>query len=181
MSNLLANQELQLSGFAEYLLKQQLVKEGQARFCVMWVRKFLARPLKIPLGSLEERIAGFVEELQMAGECQDWQLAQAERALRLYFVNFTKNQEWARPVPSSIQPDSAGTVAATATMDATRSVLRLKHYSYSTEKTYLDWVRRYFEYLVTACAGHKVSPGPGRLGLAVCLSVQQTLQRPAQR
>ena len=43
MDNVLQNQELRLSAFGEYLLKQQLVKEGQARYHVQWVRKFLAQ------------------------------------------------------------------------------------------------------------------------------------------
>jgi hypothetical protein len=28
-----------------------------------------------------------------------------------------------------------------------RRLIRLKHYSYSTERTYLDWVKRFFTYL----------------------------------
>lgn len=43
MDNVLQNQELCLSAFGEFLLKQRLVKEGQARFHVSWVRKFLAQ------------------------------------------------------------------------------------------------------------------------------------------
>ena len=31
-------------------------------------------------------------------------------------------------------------------MDQVRQVLRYHHYAYSTEKTYLDWIKRFFKY-----------------------------------
>ena len=43
MDNVLYNQELQLSRFGTYLLKQQMVREGHERYFVFWIRKFLSR------------------------------------------------------------------------------------------------------------------------------------------
>jgi len=147
MDNLLQNQELQLSGFADYLLKQRLVQDGHARFYVYWVRKFLSQRIKIPMGSMEERITGFTEEMQMCGSYKDWQITQAERSLRLYFANFTKDKDWKRPLLTSVQPAADGTYSRSAIENALRNLIRVKHYSYSTEKTYLDWARRFFDYL----------------------------------
>ncbi|MGD2181986.1 site-specific integrase [Lusitaniella coriacea] len=31
-------------------------------------------------------------------------------------------------------------------LDTVREVIRLKHYSYRTEQTYLDWIKRYLLY-----------------------------------
>lgn len=32
-------------------------------------------------------------------------------------------------------------------VEAMRTIIRVKHYSYTTERTYLDWVSRLFDYL----------------------------------
>ena len=32
-------------------------------------------------------------------------------------------------------------------MKKMKNLIRLKHYSYSTERTYLDWVKRFFLYV----------------------------------
>ena len=88
MDTLLYNNELQLGRFAEYLLKQRLVPEKNAPYHVSWVRKFLARGITVPVAPLDERVAGFLNELEASGNYQAWQITQAERAMRLFFVNF---------------------------------------------------------------------------------------------
>jgi integron integrase len=161
MDNVLQNQELRLSAFGEFLLKQRLVKEEHALYHVLWVRKFLAQRITTPVSSMTDRVALFVESLQASGNYQDWQLAQAERALRLYFVNFSKDTS-PTPAPStSIQAGSDGSFLKTAVFDAMRTIIRVKHYSYSTERTYLDWVRRLFDYLGET--GHSPSPETVRI------------------
>jgi len=161
MDNVLQNQELRLSAFGEFLLKQRLVKEEHARYHVLWVRKFLAQRITTPVSSMTDRVALFVESLQASGNYQDWQLAQAERALRLYFVNFSKDTS-PTPAPStSIQAGSDGSFLKAAVFDAMRTIIRVKHYSYSTERTYLDWVRRLFDYLGET--GHSPSPETVRI------------------
>lgn len=55
MNRLLPEQELPLSRFGEFLLKQQFVKAGHERYLVFWVRKFLARPVEIPVRNLDDQ------------------------------------------------------------------------------------------------------------------------------
>jgi hypothetical protein len=38
--------------------------------------------------------------------------------------------------------------------------MRVRHYSYRTEQTYLDWVRRFFEYLVSTTYAVNGRPVP---------------------
>lgn len=147
MSNLLYNQDLQLERFAEFLLKQQLVPESKARFYVHWVRKFLGQGISVPVASLDDRIAGFLKSMEADGLYKDWQVAQAEQALRLYFVNFKTDANWSTPAVPTLTSNPDGAFAGMATLEAVRTQLRLKHYSYTTEKTYLDWIRKFFVYL----------------------------------
>ena len=163
MDNLLHSHDLQLGRFAEYLLKQRLVPEKQAPFYVSWVRKFLARRVTTPVAQLEERIAAYLDDLTAQGTHPDWQMTQAERAVRLYFVNFKADADAATPVVPTLTPNPDGSHNRTGTIEAVRTRLRVLHYSYSTEKTYLDWVGRFFAYLretghTTAGDGVRLEP-----------------------
>ena len=161
MTNLLYNHELQLERFAAFLLKQQLVPETHARFHVLWVRKFLGQAVTVPVASLDDRIAGYLRDMDAAGTYKDWQVTQAERALRLYFVNFKTDVSWSVPTVPTLTANPDGTFARTATLEALRTQLRLKHYSYTTEKTYVDWAGRFFTYLKET--GHGTADGSAHL------------------
>lgn len=96
--------ELSLQQFGEFLLRARLVKENAAPYCVRDVRHFLGRPaVSEPLA---DQVRRFCEELEQQGR-EDWQVQQAEHALKIYFVNFLKRTDWHSPPQSSVV-DSAG-------------------------------------------------------------------------
>jgi hypothetical protein len=86
--------EVSLQQFGEFLLKASLVHPKAAPHCVRWVRLFLARPAAS--APLADQARLFVEELERSGRWQDWQLRQAEQAIRIYFVNFLQRMDWHR-------------------------------------------------------------------------------------
>jgi len=49
-----AETESLLSAFGEYLLRSRIADEKHARFCVGWVRRFLARPPAAPTETVGE-------------------------------------------------------------------------------------------------------------------------------
>ncbi len=51
--------------------------------------------------ALADRVRTFCEDLERQPSCQDWQVRQAEHALRIYFANFLKRTDW------HTQPSSA--------------------------------------------------------------------------
>lgn len=164
MDNLLANQEMQLSQFGVFLLKQRFIQAGHERYLVFWVRKFLTRRIEVPIPSIEDRIAHFLEELQACGSYKDWQVEQAEKAVRLYIVNFSKDQQSPAVVASSVRPLQDGSFPGDETLATLRTVLQMKHYSYTTERTYLDWARRFLGYLEetqqkSPAGGYAISSG----------------------
>ena len=83
--------EASLQQFGEFLLKGQLVMEKAAPYCVRWVRRFLTRPASDE--PLLDQVRRFCEELEQHDGCQDWQVRQAEQALRIYFVNFLQRTD----------------------------------------------------------------------------------------
>lgn len=76
----------------------------------------------------------------------DWQVRQAEHALRIYFVNFLQRTDWNRR-PASAVVDEDGRTNPLAALEQLRMRIRTRHYSYRTECSYADWVRRFLDYL----------------------------------
>lgn len=152
MDNSIHDNELELGKFGNYLLQHRLVPERNAKYYVLWVRKFLRHPVGDPRASLEDRIRSFIEGLEAENRLDGWQIEQAERAILLFFTNFRSSSEWNRP-PPRIQVEPDGAVCAQDAMAAAQSALQLKHYSYRTEVTYLDWIRRFFTYLKSLNSG----------------------------
>lgn len=133
--------EASLQQFGEFLLRARVVREGAAPHCVRWVRRFLTRPASNePLADQARR---FCEELARSGRCQDWQVRQAEQAVRIYFVNFLERTDW-RCGPAAAEQGRSDPLAV---LEELRRRLRLRHYSYRTECSYADWGRRFLAYL----------------------------------
>ena len=135
--------ESSLQQFGEFLLKAQLVRPTAAPYFVRWVRRFLPRPASDE--PLADQVRGFCEELERNGGLEEWQVRQADQALRIYFVNFLKRTEWHRR-PTSTVIDEEGRTNPLAALEQLRTRLRTRHYSYRTECTYVDWVRRFVDY-----------------------------------
>lgn len=152
MGILLQDIELQLSRFGEHLLRRQLVGSSKAQFYVRWVRMFLLEVPEEASRSLQERLTEFLERLKRGGR-EDWQVEQAERAIRLYFHNFQDQTKWHSAGAAKVRPAADGSVASVEVLAAMRDQLRLKQYSYRTEQTYADWVERFFRYLDDAAGG----------------------------
>lgn len=138
--------EPSLQQFAEFLLKAQLVRPNVAPYFVRWVRQFLSRPASDE--PLLDQVRGFCEDLERTGSAADWQVRQADHALRVYFVNFLKRTDWHRR-PASTVVDERGNASPLEALELLRARVRTRHYSYRTECTYVDWVRRFLDYAAT--------------------------------
>ena len=141
----LREKEMGLEEFGEFLLRRRIVPEKNAKFYVAWVRKFLGQAAD-PKLSLEERIEDFMEGLRQDGSREDWQVEQAERAVKTFFHAFQNGAGLTERPAARVERDAAGRVGVAETLAATRELLRTKHYSYRTEQTYLGWIGQFLEY-----------------------------------
>ncbi len=135
--------EAALQEFGEFLLKAQLARPAAAPYFVRWVRRFLSRPASDQ--PLADQVRGFCEDLERNGGSEDWQVRQADQALRIYFVNFLQRTDWHRR-PASTVVNEHGNTSPLAALEQLRMRVRTRHYSYRTECTYADWVRRFLDY-----------------------------------
>lgn len=140
------NNNLQLEDFGEYLLRKSLCPQKNAKFYVMWVRRFFQATEDWKPDSWEVLLQQFVTSLRDDPGIEEWQVWQAEKAVRLYFANFRDGNEL--PGGSNRRVDIApdGSVVPRDVVMAVKESLRIQHYSYRTEQTYLDWIRRFFAY-----------------------------------
>jgi integrase len=95
--------------------------------------------------SLADRVRAFTEDLERQPGCQDWQVRQAEQALRIYFVNFLKRGDWHQQ-PKNTVVGGDGRTNPLEALEELRRRIRTRHYAYRTERSYVDWVRRFFAY-----------------------------------
>ncbi len=145
--------EASLQQFGEYLLREQLAPGHVAPHMVRWVRHFLARDATDePIADQARR---FCDNLARSGTVADWQVRQAEQALRLYFVSFLERADWRLRPPAGIV-DKDGRVDPPRVLDEMRRRLRTRHYALRTESAYVDWAGRF----LAALAERQAAPRP---------------------
>lgn len=128
--------------FEEYLRRQAKVHHQRIPYYMKWVKMYL----EFTQGEGGEKhgvetVRSFTEMLSLHREA--WQVSQAQDAVRhyVYYLSCKKPENHAehRPVPHVTDGESI--------IERCRKMIRLKQLSYQTEKTYLQWLRRYEEYL----------------------------------
>lgn len=139
--------EFRSTDFGKFLLESRLIAPGKEKFLVHWTRKFFEYRLQHPQLLWSELLPLYLKELNISATYKDWQIRQADQAVRLYFSNFLMSSS------SGGLPGAGPTANSPATHKASLhnflEALRLRHYAINTERTYLHWVRQYFCYCKT--------------------------------
>jgi integron integrase len=135
-----------LPEFQKFLIDKGFASERHAPFYALWVSRFLSC-LNSADGSDvgkrgEEFLSGLAENVNIA----DWQVNQARDALKLYIYHFENNGL----AEISERANGSNKLAADKKrlVPAMREAIRIKHYSYKTERSYIGWVERFYEYTV---------------------------------
>lgn len=137
-----------LPKFQKFLLERKLATVKTAQFYALWAYKFLAFSQKESNSPQEEQKAKFLNDLKEKNN-QDWQIKQAEEALAMYLVKYLanfSNPKVCRLINDQVSAHKESTDCL-AVLEKMRQAIRLRHFSYNTERTYLEWAKRFFEYL----------------------------------
>ncbi len=131
-----------LPEFQDFLLSRSLVPAKNAPFYAHWVSKFLAFSNKNQDLGPDLRVQEFLTLLKSQKKIADWQVKQADEALRLYIYHFLdgKTSVLSPNVPQDRLPDIS------RILGEMREAIRIKHYSYRTERSYLEWTKRFIDY-----------------------------------
>jgi hypothetical protein len=106
------------------------------------VSRFLAFSNKNQDLEPDLRLEKFLNQLRSQKKIADWQVRQADEALRLYIHHFLdgKISVLSPNVPQERFPDIS------KILGEIREAIRIKHYSYRTERSYLEWAERFIDY-----------------------------------
>jgi integron integrase len=129
-----------INSFKFYLENKHIVPERQREYYVAWVTRFFSFLKKTPdIPVSKEEIDSFLSNLSLKSE--EWQVKQAKDAVQL-FLYFRKRKY--SEFKAEEMPENEGWRRAA---DEMQRMLRLKHRSFATEKSYLGWLRDFYRFV----------------------------------
>lgn len=134
-----------LLDFQDFLSSRRLAPKKNISYYAYWVSKFLDFSNHNQEMPLNTRRKQFLNLLKNQKDIKDWQVRQAENALLLYFDNFFKRDKDVKT--SGLSAKSKPNLNITPLTTKVIEAIRIKHYSYRTERSYVDWVKRFCNYL----------------------------------
>ena len=135
-----------LPEFQKFLVSRRLVPEKNVSYYASWVSKFLAFSNDKKELNQDLRVKEFLNRLGSKKNIADWQVQQAKQALQLYIENFL-NSNTSTALPGFSQKGKIDHDLP-QTLDKMREAIRIKHYSYKTERSYIGWAKRFYDYVL---------------------------------
>lgn len=127
-----------------FFQKAKGIPRDKVKYYVGWLDRFL----QFYNGSLDAVSDGDVKafgDFLEAGGSEEWQVKQAQEAVFLYVEKFLNK----KILFAGTGPEDAPRLSVTTWAEAKDAFLdrmRLRHYAYSTEKIYREWIRRFLLY-----------------------------------
>ncbi len=133
-----------LKNYEKFLVDRKLSRSKHIPYMGRWVEKFLKFSLKYRSEPFEQVLGRFIDDLSRSPALKDWQIGQARDAITIYRYQF-RHESRESVQTKKIQPDQLNPKAI---LQEVKEVARLRHYSYSTEKTYVYWTRRFLSFCI---------------------------------
>jgi hypothetical protein len=127
------------------------VPENKTKFYIHWVRRFL-KSCNYQFEIINtDRVSQYLDSLDADKKIADWQVKQAAGAVILYVGQYLKKPlQQTTSLTEDFRSDSKEQKAPLPwdyTMKEAKNLICLRHYSLSTEKTYLGWIARFKTYM----------------------------------
>ncbi len=124
--------------FEKYLVEQRCIKFEFVKYYIGWIKKYIdycdKGKIKLNRGSITDFL------LELGHNYEEWQVKQAHEAVKNYIYYLSTE------VKNSVATASYD-MEWQKLADEVKKVIRLKHLAYSTEQTYLNWLRRFYKFL----------------------------------
>ena len=137
------NEQFSTQGFANWLREKGMAPDRQIHFLVRWVERFIRLWRTRPGDAWPDVQRVFLANLE-GGQIPDWQIRQAADAVSLFCGQF---RALTRPEREGIAASSAEPLNPWKALTEMRRLLELRHYARSTVRSYLNWARRYLQYV----------------------------------
>jgi integron integrase len=144
--------EMSVPGDLEtFLSSLGTIPDDKIKFYLHWIRKFIKFCNHQFENINTERVTQYLDSLEALEKIADWQVKQASDAVILYVGKYLKRPlQQITPLSKDFTAksiDQKGSLQWEQTLEETKNVIRLRHYSLSTEKTYLGWIGRFKNYI----------------------------------
>lgn len=154
--------------FASWLRAGRLVPDKRIPFVVDWVQRFLRfRHSRSRTEVWRDSLQAFLCDLGK-GQAESFQLRQAAEAVTLYFGQYRVQKDPPAPPEEPAEPPPPR--EPREILKEMERLLRLRHYSPRTERTYLGWARRFLQYAAQS------GQAPGARSVAAYLSHLATVR-----
>ncbi len=130
-----------LPEFQEYLRSKSLVNEKYIQFYAHWASQFLVFSTSNNNLSHDLRVRKFTDHLESNAKIADWQIKQADNAVRLYVHHFLDSRGLTSQAP--LPQNAGGNLTIPKLLEDMRQALRIKHYAYRTELAYLEGAEKF--------------------------------------
>jgi integron integrase len=139
-----------LPEFQKFLLAKGLVKEKSVSYYAYWVSKFIEFTNTIEkqnsIGSVDSLTSEFLHSLGVGKKQEDWQLQQAGESVKLYIQNYLKGDISSLLLSKTKETKHTG-LDHSIILERMKNAMTVNHYAYKTERSYLDWAKRFFAYV----------------------------------
>ncbi len=131
-----------LDGFGNFLNKMNLAQPKHQPYLVRWVKEFLLFAMQHRGYTFEQTLDLFLTQIAKRKDIMPWQIRQAGDAIRIYRYQYRASTDETKLMDYDKPSDEKNNNL----LKRMKEILRLRHYAKSTEKTYLNWVQRFFLY-----------------------------------
>lgn len=127
--------------FQKFIVSRGFIPEAKAPYFAWWVKRFEAFCAN-STGDRIDKINDFLAYLSGEEKIADWQIEQARQAVSMFLEHYLDAGNVV--FKGAIDPvvDKKESIIARA-----KELIRVKHYAYSTERAYLDWIEKFFNYI----------------------------------
>lgn len=137
--------EIPLSEFQDFLRSKSHIQEKYIPFYAHWARKFLIFLDRNEPTHQDLCVEKYLNDLKTQPNIASWQIRQADESVRLFVYHFLDG-DLAGHHPN-VQRSIKRPLDISGIINETRKVIRIRHYSYRTEQSYIDWIKRFSSYV----------------------------------
>ena len=137
----IAEYSLLLPEFQQFIVSRGFVPQSKAPYFAWWVKRFEAFCADAQ-GEQNTRLNDFLGYLSSEKSTASWQMEQARQAVSIFLEHYLDSEVIV--FKNTIEPVIG---KKDEIINRARELIRVKHYAYSTERTYLSWIGKFFEYM----------------------------------
>lgn len=132
--------EKKIEEYKTFIVDKKGISPNRVKFYADWVRKFLRQFHNRSENISENDIHAYIQKIEMWPNICQWQIQQADHAIRLFIKDFSS-------VPIEGSLDAQKISDWSELEELMRRRIRLRHYVASTERAYMGWFKRFRIYV----------------------------------